>query len=352
MFVRCAFVFLLIGCGGSSVSDAGSDAGPAVYPPERLSGWGLFEDAAHQEPVDGVVPYDLISPLFSDYAIKHRFIRLPEGGRMIYTDTGVWQFPVGTAIVKSFGFPADPSGATPGERLIETRIIALEDDGMWHPYVYMWNDAMTEAELHQVGAQVPVEIAIDGMRRTFNYRVPDVFQCANCHGGVAPTQPIGPRTEQLDRDFDFGAGMENQIDHFETLGMFTNAVPATRVHLASPTDTSASIEARARAYLDANCAHCHRDGGAAQQSGLWLNAFITDEAHLGFCKRPVAAGAGSGGRTYDIVPGRPEESVMTFRMASETPGIKMPELPNVISHADGVALITEWIASLTPPGCM
>lgn len=335
---RALALALLVACGG------GSDG-----PPERLSEWGLFTDGATQTPASDVVPYEVISPLFSDYASKHRFIRVPAGETIQYRDDGIWDFPEGTVLVKTFAFLRDRRDPSAGERLIETRLFVLEE-GIWTPYVYLWNDDASEATYMATGERVDVSwIHDDGTPRDIVYRVPNVVQCANCHGGSGDVLPLGPSSQQLDRDNVFAGTTENQIDHMDDLGLFAGDVPTAREHFAAP-DGPEDIEARARAYLHANCSHCHRPEGAAQQSGLWLTADVTDPTRLGICKRPVAAGAGAGGRRYDVVPGAPDDSVFLFRMESEEPGIKMPELPTVLSHAEGVALIREWIASL-PGDC-
>ena len=64
-----------------------------------------------------------------------------------------------------------------------------------------------------------------------------------------------------------------------------------------------------------------------------------------------AAGPGTGGHDYDIVPGHPEESILVFRISSTDPEIKMPELPNKIVDKRGVELVSEWITGMTPEGC-
>jgi hypothetical protein len=110
---------------------------------------------------------------------------------------------------------------------------------------------------------------------------------------------------------------------------------------------AADIEARARAYLDVNCGHCHSPSGPANTSGLFLQAQETDRVKLGVCKIPVASGRGSGQGSFDIVPGAPDESILLHRMISTEPDVAMPELGRSLVHREGVALIRAWIESLS-----
>lgn len=318
--------------------------------PEILSDWGLFTDGAAQTPVEGMLEYELRAPLFSDYSSKHRFIRLPPGGTLAVADDGQLVFPEGTVIAKTFGFRADLRDPTSPERIVETRLLERRD-GRWIPHVYLWNEDASEAVLTRVGARVPVTLIDEaGETRSFSYRVPSRTQCGNCHGGQGEIETLGPGVEQLDRDHDYGRGPENQLARFVEEGWLPSMPTGTR-RFVDPEDETAPLEDRARSYLHANCAHCHRDGAAAAQSGLWLDIEETDPSRLGMCKGPAAAGPGTGGRLVDIWPGDPARSVMTFRMASDEPGIKMPELPAVLVHDAGVELITEWIAAMPPREC-
>jgi hypothetical protein len=113
----------------------------------------------------------------------------------------------------------------------------------------------------------------------------------------------------------------------------------------------APLEPRTRSWLHANCSHCHRQGGNGGTSGLVLLAWETEPLKLGVCKTAAAAGSGTGGHEYDIVPGQPDDSIMPFRIASTDPEIKMPELPNRIPDERGLELVRAWIAAMTPPGC-
>lgn len=327
---------------------------PPVAPPPgplTLSEWGLFMDMSHQIPAPDVIPYDVISPLFSDYATKHRFIRLPAGGQMATDANGDFVFPEGAVIVKTFGFLADLRDPASAERLIETRLL-VRRSGAWVSLVYRYDDDMHEARLFQYGQRVPVQWTnAAGEQVSITYRVPDAIQCANCHGGTDPVHLLGVRVRQLDRMHDYGSGETNQLDHFVSIGMLASAPAEAHRHpLADPFGT-APLETRARSYLEANCAHCHRAAGASGQSGLWLGIEISDELHLGICKDPAAAGHAANGLRVDIEPGQPDASVLVYRVESEEAGVKMPELPTVLHHAEGAALLRSWIASMPVRPC-
>ena len=111
-------------------------------------------------------------------------------------------------------------------------------------------------------------------------------------------------------------------------------------------DENAPIDARARAWLDVNCAHCHRREGPASNSGLFLTWGEMDAVALGVGKRPVAAGRGSGGLEFDIHPGDPDGSILLYRAASTEPGIMMPELGRSLTDARAVDLLRRWIAAM------
>ena len=107
-----------------------------------------------------------------------------------------------------------------------------------------------------------------------------------------------------------------------------------------------SINLRARAWLDINCAHCHNVNGPANNTGLYLDYYETDPKTLGIFKTPVAAGRGSGYLKYDIVPGEPDESILVYRFNSTDPGIMMPELGRTMIHKEGLELIKSWIEDI------
>ena len=115
---------------------------------------------------------------------------------------------------------------------------------------------------------------------------------------------------------------------------------------SAPSHGDAPVAEKARAYLDANCGHCHSPTGAADTSGLFLDSNTLSTRALGICKPPIAAGQGTGGRAYSIVPGAPDDSIIVFRMATDDPGTRMPELGRSLVHTEGVALVADWITEL------
>ena len=348
--VAGAIAIALSGAACSSPGGGGGNPDPG----EPLSAHGLFEgNGSTQVPVDGVIPYDVIAPLFSDHALKRRFIRVAPGGVIHYEPEAPWDLPQGSVLVKTFSYPVDFRNLSLGERLVETRLLIREAD-TWSVHTYVWNEEQTEAYRAVAGARVDVEwIDADGNPQALEYRVPNTNQCFGCHGEDEDTHLLGPRTRQLNRDHDYGAGPVNQIDHLASLGLLDTTPPPAvdRQTLVDPLG-AAPVDSRARSYLDANCAHCHNPSQSlATSSGLHLGFETTDPSALGVCKSPVAAGSGTGGFEYDILPGDPAQSIMVYRMASTDPEIKMPEMPTQLSDADGVTVISDWIAAMTPPGC-
>ena len=295
--------------------------------PRTLAEFGFFLDAAARTPDRRLIAYELNSPLFSDGADKLRYVYVPEG-EVIETDgDGLLQFPVGTAIIKTFAF-----GEGEDQRYIETRVLLHRDNG-WTALPYRWNEEQTEARLALAGARVPITRA-DG--EEFSYRIPNMNQCKACHSLEDAVVPIGPKARNLSPDL-LAALVER--------GNLA-AVPAVAKPMPVWGDSDASTEAHARAYLDVNCAHCHRPGGGASNSGLDLRWEQDDPFALGVRKPPVAAGRGAGGLLVSIAPGEPDRSILVHRMDSTEPGVAMPELGRSTVDEEGVALMRDWIEGM------
>ncbi|MCX2976316.1 parallel beta-helix domain-containing protein [Candidatus Marimicrobium litorale] len=330
----------------------------------KLAGYNLFADSSNPtaQANEGIF-YDLTTPLFSDYTEKYRVIFIPEGKQVAYSSTETLDFPIGTIIAKTFAMPRDFLNAAAEEIVIETRLLLHRNDG-WKALPYIWNEDMTEASLTLAGGTREISwIHSDGQSRSTEYIVPDANSCKTCHGvtraetgsGVnteTVNMPIGPKARFLNRDNLYAGETLNQLSYLEQKGLLAG-LPALQDIVTAPDwkDTSEPLESRAKAYIDMNCAHCHSPGGFASNSALFMEYWRDVDTAYGVCKTPVAAGAGSGGLSYTIVRGDPDASIMVYRMDSNDSDVAMPEVGRTVIHTEGVALVSEWIASLSGPPC-
>jgi uncharacterized repeat protein (TIGR03806 family) len=346
-------------CGGGASDETchppGGD-GPAIDLEgpfcKHLSSYRLFDDIKSQAAAPALFAYDLNTALFSDYAQKHRWLYLPDGAVAGWQDADPLDLPVGTVIVKTFAFPHDRRDLTAGEDLVETRLLVHRAAG-WDAVSYLYDADDADAQIAIAGAEVPVSwIHDDGSMRSDVYTVPNKNQCKNCHGEHDDVlTPLGPKVRHLNRAQPGAA--QNQLQLLVAAGKLTGAPADMASWPRAPVfddPASGTLEARARGYLDINCSHCHNPGGAARTSGVDFSLTSPSMESLGICKNPTAAGRGSGGFLFDIVPGRPDQSIVTFRISSTEADIKMPELSRNLVHDEGVALIRDWISSL-PGSC-
>jgi len=318
-------------------------------PPDHLSAFGLFKGkGATQEPAEGVVPYNINTPLFTDYTEKYRFIKFPDGKAGMYDPDETFDLPVGTIIVKTFAYPHDMRNLAKGRRLLETRLLVHRPDG-WVGLPYVWNEEQTDAVLEIAGEIIKAQwVHTDGQKRKNLHLVPNMNQCKQCHNQNDKIKPIGIRARHLNRDYDYLHGTKNQLAFWSRMGMVKGVPdPADAPRLAVWNDpNTGTVETRARAWVEINCAHCHSPAGRGWSTGLDLMASQTDSSLLGVYKLPTAAGRATGGFEYDIVPGKPDESIFVYRIASTEADIVMPELGRRLVHEEGLALVREWIENM------
>ncbi|MFM7399444.1 MAG: SO2930 family diheme c-type cytochrome [Bacteroidota bacterium] len=339
--VTTAFIILSL-IAGLSFNVRSIDA-PELY----LSGYRFFTgNLSDLTPADGVFEYEVNAPLFTDYAEKKRFIYLPAGTSLTYTAQGAFDFPAGSAIIKNFFYYNDASRRGEGKKMAETRILLKGSTG-WKALTYVWNEAQSDANLEVAGAVFPVEWKNrDGKQMHVEYVVPNTNQCKGCHSFDGKFTPVGVNAAQLNRN--------NQLQLWADSGKLSqlpepSAIPALFDYTTIEDPVHADntlLEKGARAYLEGNCAHCHNPHGPASTSGMFLEAIQADRERLGIMKPPVAAGRGSGDRKFGIVPGKPHESILLYRMESTDPGIRMPELGRQLVHNEGITLIKAWIRSM------
>lgn len=340
--------------------------------PETLSEWGLFTlKDGRIVPHAGMVTYELNAPLFSDYALKWRTIWMPRGVHADYREDEAFAFPVGTIVTKTFYYPTParveapqrsgtvlkPTTATyqsgiegldlNNVRLLETRLLIRRASG-WVALPYVWNAEGTKATLERAGAQIPLILEDGALKASFVYSVPNQNQCAGCHATDFRNRkiwPIGLKARHMNRSFPGPGGDINQLKRLTAIGYLTNS-PERMPANANWQNPHSDIPSRARSYLDVNCSHCHSKVGPARTSGLWLDSGTSEPRRLGMCKPPVAAGRGTGGRRFSVLPGKPEQSILVYRMKSTDPGVMMPELGRSLPHREAIDLMSRYIATL------
>jgi uncharacterized repeat protein (TIGR03806 family) len=312
---------------------------------EKLSEYNFFQGKINElKPQPGVFDYELVTPLFTDYAIKDRFIVLPALQSIRYTAAGILDFPDSTIIIKNFAY----RNVVHRKIMLETRLLVKDPaDSKWKVMNYLWNAEQTDAIKHIIGAKLPITLLDDGNKQVSTvYQVPNTNDCKRCHINNDTLTPIGPKARNL--NFSREGQRINQLVQWANAGRMAG-MPVGRQAEQLPDWRDSkhyTLEQRARAYMDVNCAHCHTKGGDAYNTGLFLEYQQADPYKLGIMKAPVSAGGGGGGLDYDIVPGDAAHSILAYRMNSAEPGTAMPELARSVIHQEGVQLIVEWINSL------
>jgi uncharacterized repeat protein (TIGR03806 family) len=360
---------------------------PPESTPERLSDWGVVTARGNVLALgEGVLPYDLATPLFTDHAHKLRTVWMPAGAQAHFDDTAVFDLPPGTILSKTFFYPrAQVSNLETSAghdavlltedtrndffgggldlaavRLIETRLLVRQATG-WVALPYVWDEGRGDAFLRIAGSASKITtVDAEGRSRVIDYLVPTRNECASCHASDhsdGALHPIGIAARHLEKVYHhYDGGPAPQLATWIERGLLDRTSREIRANALWRAGEQAgegaeSIAHRARSYLDINCGHCHSQTGAADTTGLFLDAATDEARRLGVCKPPIAAGRGSGGRSYSIVPGRPDESILVYRLASEDPAVRMPEIGRSTAHEAGVALVRRWIERL-PGRCL
>jgi hypothetical protein len=321
--------------------------------PPLLSGTGVFANVADRTPAAGLIPYCLNVPMWSDGAIESNHIALPYRGDPITPEeqlrlhpTGFWKFPDGTVFIKSLDLVVDETNANVPRRRLETQILVRDDSGGVYGATYKWRRDNLDAEL--VTASVSEDILITnntGVRtQTWTYASP--ADCLTCHTPGAG-YVLGVNTRQLNGNLKYSATgvTDNQIRTWNRLGMFCPAIDAADIpsfsKLSALTDMKAPLEQRVRSYLDANCAECHRPGGA----GNYDARYDTPLTRQKIVDAPAAVTLGLTDARI-VRPGDTVHSVLYQRINATNPAVKMPPLSHDRVDARAVRVFGEWIERL------
>lgn len=325
--------------------------------PRLLSQTGVFSNTPNRVPSPNLLPFAPNSQLYSDNATKARWISLPANTRVQWDAKENWVFPQGTVVVKNFDLPTNANNPAQQRRL-ETRLLVVKADGKVYGVTYRWRADNSDADLLMTGAQQNIAITnANGSTTTQTWSYPSPTECIDCHNPQS-SQILGLSTRQLNGNYTYATGAtENQLAHWNNRNLFTPAFNNNQIagfdKMVALNNTSASLEARVKSYLDANCAHCHGTGNGGSQ---WDARFNTPLSQM-----KIVNLATTGIRNYQadygianakvVAAGAPQESVLYIRDKSINPNDRMPPLGRSLEHSEYIAVLDQWITGLTgtPP---
>ncbi|MBT8325089.1 MAG: cadherin-like domain-containing protein [Winogradskyella sp.] len=313
------------------------------FPYNLLSEYNLFEgDLKDLNPTYSVVPYELISPLFSDYAKKKRFVWMPNNKKASYVaDHKSLEFPVGTLLIKNFYY----NNVLPNnqQQLLETRLMFKTAEG-WDFANYIWNETQTEAIYNEQGSNVPLSWIQDGIEQSVNYRIPSRAECFTCHNNFGTALPIGPKPQNLNKEYPYEEGIKNQLQKLIELGYLNTNIPNNITSVVQWDDPTHPINLRVRSYIDINCAHCHSDESYCEYRSMRFafNENALDE-NMGICEDPETAFIPN---SKIVAPGDKDSSILYYRINTTEQSLRMPLFGRTLQHVEGIRLIDEWINSL------
>ncbi|QYJ68193.1 hypothetical protein [Flavobacterium litorale] len=344
-------VFGLYSCGTDDSDDytpIAEKESPVVLnleavPYTNLSEYNFFEgELKNLEPVYKVLPYDINSSLFTDYALKKRFIWMPKNTTATYTTDGhIPTFPVGTALIKNFYYNTVlPDNST---KVMETRIMIKKAEG-WIFAEYVWNEEQTDAVLTTERHVINISWNQNGTTMSTGYTTPSTIDCAECHTLNDNHTPIGVKPQNLNKTYPYANGSQNQLDKWIAEG-YLNSKPNTINTTIDWTDTTQPLELRVRSYLDINCAHCHSAGTSCDYTPMELSFQASDVAeNLGICVQPIDFAIR--GQDYIVAGQDVNESLMHYRMSTVVRSEMMPNLGRTVVDEQAILLVEDWINSL------
>ena len=320
-------------------------------PPKTISASGLFSNISNQTASPGLIPYSVNSPLWSDGTSKVRYMALPNHSQVKFSRNGKWAFPKNTVLVKSFYLDMIRDDPTT-RRIIETRfLIKVGQTNSWQGFSYQWNDTGTDAELIEAGGTKRYKIIDSESPEGFtnlDYVFPASEDCSSCHthgSGIV----LGLRTSQLNTLHTHGEQVAHQLQTLNTLGVFSQDIGDNFDNFPrweNPADTTAPISGRARSYLAANCAHCHRPGGL-RRTNIDLR-YDTDLPNTGMINVSSQLDDLDELNLSIISPGDAPASILPLRMSFLNER-RMPPLATTIVDSKGVGLVSRWINTLETP---
>jgi uncharacterized repeat protein (TIGR03806 family) len=333
-------LYLLSGSGGILALQAGAGGSASVAMPPTLSATGLFSDLAQLTPSPGVIDYEVNSPFWSDGARKQRWFVLPGGATIGFAADSAWSFPAGTITVKHFELAKAGGGTT----RVETRVMVNRPEG-WTGYTYRWRADQSDADLLTAAATAAYDTVnpATGAATRITWTFPTQAQCLNCHT-QATGRVLGLNARQLNGSHTYQStgNADNQLRTLNHIGIFSSDIGAAGQYGAMPaaTDASASLEARAKSYLDTNCSICHLPGGPTPVAmDLRYTTGVADMQLVGVANQGSVGGV-------RVVAGNHAGSLLWQRAASTNASVRMPPLGVQMVDEAGLQVLANWIDAL------
>jgi uncharacterized repeat protein (TIGR03806 family) len=312
--------------------------------PALLSQTGAFSDTRRLIPADGLIPYDLVVAFWSDGAVKTRWAAIPNE-KIMFSATGEWTFPAGTVFVKTFELPTDAADAGVKRRL-ETRLLVRDSAGGVYGVVYRWRPDNSDADLLSTSRteEVPIKAA-NGEVHPQTWYYPSRQDCLACHNSKT-TGVLGVKARQMNHAFTYPSGVaDNELRTWNHLGLLAPQLNENDLSqiptLAAANDSTRSLQDRARSYLDANCAQCHRPGGTVAYFDARYDTPLDKQELI---DGPVLIDQGID-RPRIISPHDIWRSIIYMRV-NTLDDIKMPPIARETIDRKGVELLQNWIDSL------
>ncbi len=367
---KCIVLFItflsLVSCSDKdeqyiAVSPVKVDLTLVPYP--KLSDYHFFEgEIKNLNPSLNVIPYEPASSLFSDYALKKRFVWLPQGKKATYTTADkIIELPIGAALIKSFYYTnVQPDNTT---RIIETRVMIRKSNG-WLFADYVWNEQQNEAYLDLNGSNQQLSWKDEtNTIRSVNYRIPNKVQCNVCHkyketiNGVyfEKQEPIGIKPQNLNFNYNYGSEIKNQLAKWVEVGYLDSnfIFPTSANTIVDYNDSSKPIELRVRSYFDINCSHCHNTNGHCDYRPMEFSFNKTGlpngvgQSNMGVCVSTQDLQEFPPALSKIITPGNTARSMLFYRLNTDNENYRMPLHGRTMIHQEGINLVEEWINSLS-----
>ena len=327
-------------------------APPSGNLPAKLSQTAAFKNLNALIPADGIIPYTVNSPLWSDGAEKKRWIALPNNGsfntaaeKVSFSAQDPWEFPEGTVIIKHFELPIDARNPSLTKRL-ETRFIVVGKGGRVYGVTYKWLDDQTDALLLADGTTQAYAVTdASGKVNSQSWHFPGRSECLSCHN-VNAGQVLGVNTHQLNGELLYPESRvkDNQLNTWNHLGIFDQDIGKPKDYDASvPLDNPKAIrEYKIRSYIASNCAHCHQPNGVDAAFDARLQTKIENQ---GLIKTLVESATSH--ENFIVLPGAPAESEFWIRDNSTGPDA-MPPIGKTLVDEEYMSVLTSWINNLEP----